>query len=66
MHSHSTPRMLQAVDLSMPIALAALIEASRFTDVERRRYNGFALRRLESAREELHRLAQTGTKPASG
>jgi hypothetical protein len=58
--------MLQAVDLSMPIALATLIESSRFTDVERNLYNGFAFNRLETARQELQRLAQTGIKPESG
>jgi hypothetical protein len=64
--TRSTPRMLQAVDLSMPIALATLIESSRFTDVERNLYNGFAFQRLETGRQELQRLAQTGMKPASG
>jgi hypothetical protein len=59
------PRRLQAVDLSMPTALAALIESSRLTDAERFLYNGFALQRLETARQELQRLTKAGTTPGA-
>jgi hypothetical protein len=65
-HAYPAPRKLQAVDLSRPAALAALIESSLITDVERHLYNGFALRRLEHAHHELNRLGQAGTKPAAG
>lgn len=61
-----TPSRLDVVDLSMPLALAALIESSRFTDAERRVYNGLALQRLEHAQQQLQRLAKAGMKPAPG
>jgi hypothetical protein len=66
MHAYPAPREHEAVDLSRPVALAALIESSLITDAERHLYNGFALRRLEIARHELKRLGQAGTKPAAG
>lgn len=66
MQANPTPRRLDAVDLSLPIALGALIESRRLTDAERHLYNGFALRRFETAHRELQRLTQAGTKPAAG
>jgi hypothetical protein len=66
MRAYPTPRRLQAVDLSMPAALATLIELRGLTDRERHLYNGFTLRRLEIASQELQRLAQAGTKTAAG
>jgi hypothetical protein len=59
-------RRLELVDLSMPLALATLIESSRFTDAERRLYNGFALQRLEHAQQQLQCLAKAGMTPAPG
>lgn len=66
MRGYPAPRRLQAVDLSMPAALATLIELRGLTDRERHLYNGFALRRLEMASQELQRLAQARTKTGAG
>lgn len=66
MRGYPAPRRLQAVDLSMPAALATLIELRGLTDRERHMYNGFALRRLEMASQELQRLAQARTKTGAG
>jgi len=61
---YPTRSRLDTVDLSMPVALAALIESRRLTDSERHLYIGFALSRIEAAHQESQRLVQAGTKPA--